>query len=124
LYSAGLRLRRNLVHQRTIAIGLAHIGEYEARDVVVMDSDGEDDPRDVPRLVARMQEERGRSVFAERTRRSESCCDPEIFRPNGNSQRVAVLRKLAREPADCGSLQYAGILAFFKRVADHCSVAG
>jgi len=38
-----------------------------------MDSDGEDDPADVPRLLTRCAAEGGRSiVFAERTRRSES----------------------------------------------------
>ena len=71
-----LRLRRNLGHQRAIAIGLAHIQQqmapgYEA--VVVMDGDGEDAPEDVPRLLTRLEAEGGRSiVFAERTRRSES----------------------------------------------------
>ena len=71
-----LRLRRNLGHQRAIAIGLTYIQAqmttaYEA--VVVMDGDGEDAPEDVPRLLARLEAEGGRSiVFAERTRRSES----------------------------------------------------
>ncbi len=38
-----------------------------------MDGDGEDDPADVPRLLERLErEDRGRIVFAERTRRSES----------------------------------------------------
>jgi polyisoprenyl-phosphate glycosyltransferase len=71
-----LRLRRNLGHQRAIAIGLSYIQArmttaYEA--VVVMDGDGEDAPADVPRLLERLEAEGGRSiVFAERTRRSES----------------------------------------------------
>jgi glycosyltransferase involved in cell wall biosynthesis len=71
-----LRLRRNLGHQRAIAIGLTYIHEqwkppHEA--VVVMDGDGEDAPEDVPRLLAGLEAEGGRSiVFAERTRRSES----------------------------------------------------
>ena len=70
-----LALRRNLSHQRAIAIGLAYVEDtlpsYDA--VVVMDSDGEDDPRDVPRLLDRLEAEGGRSiVFAERTKRSES----------------------------------------------------
>jgi glycosyltransferase involved in cell wall biosynthesis len=69
-----VRLRRNLGHQRAIAIGLAYLESATAcATVVVMDSDGEDDPRDVPRLVAAHREDGGRSiVFAERTRRSES----------------------------------------------------
>jgi polyisoprenyl-phosphate glycosyltransferase len=71
-----LRLRRNLGHQRAIAIGLTYIQAqmttaYEA--VVVMDGDGEDAPEDVPRLIAQLEAEGGRRiVFAERTRRSES----------------------------------------------------
>ena len=69
-----LRLRRNLGHQRAIAIGLAYVEDcLQASVVVVMDGDGEDDPADVPRLLARLEEEgNGRVVFAERSRRSES----------------------------------------------------
>ena len=69
-----VELRRNLGHQRAITIGLAFAenrGKCEA--VVVMDGDGEDDPRDVPRLIERYLAEGGQKiVFAERTRRSES----------------------------------------------------
>lgn len=69
-----LRLRCNLGHQRAIAVGLAFAEDRLAHGaVVVMDGDGEDDPADVPRLLAKLREEGGRSiVFAERTRRSES----------------------------------------------------
>ncbi len=70
-----LHLRRNLGHQRAIAIGLAYIeAELEACQlVVVMDSDGEDDPSDVPRLIDRANlTGRHAMIFAERTKRSES----------------------------------------------------
>lgn len=69
-----LGLRRNLGHQRALAIGLAYLEDRgSCATVVVMDGDGEDDPRDVPRLLARCAEEGGRKiVFAERSRRSES----------------------------------------------------
>ena len=70
-----LHLRRNLGHQRAIAIGLAHLeAERPACQlVVVMDSDGEDDPHDIPRLIARTEQlDRYAMVFAERTKRSES----------------------------------------------------
>jgi glycosyltransferase involved in cell wall biosynthesis len=70
-----LRLRRNLGHQRAIAVGLAFLSErVDAEDeVVVMDSDGEDSPRDVPKLLEAVRQNGGhRVVFAERTRRSES----------------------------------------------------
>ena len=42
-----LRLRRNLGHQRAIAIALAHIEEkVSCQAIVVMDADGEDKPED------------------------------------------------------------------------------
>ncbi len=68
-----LILGRNVGHQRAIAIGLAHIAESRSYDaVIVMDSDGEDDPKDIPRLIAAFEEgNRGKLVFAKRTRRSE-----------------------------------------------------
>ena len=71
---AVLRLRRNLGHQRALAIGIAYLeANVPCRAVVVMDGDGEDAPDVVPRLVARMGElDDSRIVFAARTRRSES----------------------------------------------------
>ena len=69
-----LHLRRNLGHQRAIAIGLSYIWEHiPCETVVLMDSDGEDAPTDVPRLLAKFREEGGQKIiFAERTKRSES----------------------------------------------------
>jgi glycosyltransferase involved in cell wall biosynthesis len=69
-----LGLKRNLGHQRAIAVGLAFVEEHDkCGAVVVMDGDGEDDPADVPRLLEEFERESGRKiVFAERTRRSES----------------------------------------------------
>jgi hypothetical protein len=68
-----LSLRRNLGHQRAIAVGLSYIEANRPCDaVVVMDSDGEDDPPDVPRLVQECIANEGKKiVFAARTRRSE-----------------------------------------------------
>lgn len=69
-----LNLRRNLGHQRAIAIGLAY-AEAHLRPgiVVVMDSDGEDRPEDIPRLVEACRSRGMESiVFAERAKRSES----------------------------------------------------
>jgi glycosyltransferase involved in cell wall biosynthesis len=69
-----LKLRRNLGHQRAIAIGLAYAeAHFPCLAVVVMDADGEDDPRDVPRLIQKCRAEAfEKIIFAERTRRSES----------------------------------------------------
>lgn len=69
-----LTLRRNLGHQRALAVGLCHVWDHIPCDaVLVMDGDGEDAPADIPRLLERYRTEGGtRVVFAERTRRSES----------------------------------------------------
>jgi len=68
-----LTLRRNLGHQRALAVGLAFLeANRRGGAVVVMDADGEDDPRDIPRLLRAHAECGGaRVVFAERTRRAE-----------------------------------------------------
>jgi hypothetical protein len=68
-----LTLRRNLGHQRAIAVGLSYIeANYPNRSVVIMDADGEDCPKDVPRLVHEcLAHDNEKIVFAARTRRSE-----------------------------------------------------
>jgi hypothetical protein len=68
-----LRLRRNLGHQRALAVGLSYVEDALPCDqVVVMDGDGEDAPEDVPRLVAALHDAAApRVVFAERRGRSE-----------------------------------------------------
>lgn len=67
-------LRRNLGHQRAIAVGLAYIAEQPDADaVIVMDADGEDRVEDLPRLIEAWKANGGAAVvFAERTRRLES----------------------------------------------------
>src|SRR5438876_983469 len=69
-----LRLRRNVGHQRAIALATAYVHEHVRCDaMLVMDADGEDRPEDAAALVARCRQQRGaRIFFAERTRRSES----------------------------------------------------
>lgn len=68
-----LALKRNLGHQRAIAIGLAFVADnIECDSLIVMDGDGEDAPADIPRLLAGLEEEGGGCiVFAERARRAE-----------------------------------------------------
>ncbi|MGH9662103.1 MAG: glycosyltransferase [Bryobacteraceae bacterium] len=67
-----LRLRRNLGHQRAIAIGLVHAHQQVACEaVVVMDGDGEDRPEDIGRLLECYRRER-KVVFAARKKRLES----------------------------------------------------
>jgi len=62
-----LELRRNLGHQRAIAVGLCHVHDHIPCDgVVVMDSDGEDKPEDVVVLIERLIARPSCIVFAER----------------------------------------------------------
>jgi glycosyltransferase involved in cell wall biosynthesis len=69
-----LRLRRNLGHQRAIAIGLVDIHKTAGYDAVaVMDGDGEDTPEGLLDLIRAYSSAQGATaIFAERSRRSES----------------------------------------------------
>jgi polyisoprenyl-phosphate glycosyltransferase len=68
-----LQLRRNMGHQRAIAMGLCVIeSEIQCDSILVMDADGEDRPQDVIRLVNCFREDPTRIVFAARQRRFES----------------------------------------------------
>jgi hypothetical protein len=77
-----LTLRRNLGHQRALAVGLSYVQErIPCNAVVVMDADGEDNPSDVPRLVAELNAHQGRTiVFAQRVRRSEGFVFTFLYR--------------------------------------------
>jgi polyisoprenyl-phosphate glycosyltransferase len=68
-----LALRRNLGHQRAIAIGLAYAEQHRpCRALAIMDGDGEDNPEDLPRLLTCLETEASPPIiFAERTRRGE-----------------------------------------------------
>jgi hypothetical protein len=72
-----LALRRNLGHQRAIAVALCHLSDTGTADaVLVMDADGEDRPEDIPGLLAELDVEPGAMVFAERRKRLEG----QVFR--------------------------------------------
>jgi glycosyltransferase involved in cell wall biosynthesis len=67
-----LHLARNLGHQKAIALGIAYINSNIPCDmVIVMDADGEDQPRDIPSLLAESSRSPDHIIFARRTRRSE-----------------------------------------------------
>ncbi len=68
-----LHLRRNVGHQRAIAVGLAYVAaQIPCSAVAVMDADGEDQPEDILRLLGRADAEGNtKVVFALRQRRSE-----------------------------------------------------
>ena len=62
----------NLRHQRAIAVGLCEVfsrGAFEA--VIVMDSDGEDRPEDIPALIKQYRRNQDKIVVARRGKRSE-----------------------------------------------------
>jgi len=69
-----IHLKRNVGHQRAIAIGLNYVAAMipSAQQVVVMDSDGEDIPRTIETLLQRLAPENIDVVVARRMRRVES----------------------------------------------------
>jgi polyisoprenyl-phosphate glycosyltransferase len=69
-----LNLTLNVGHQRAIAIGLAYIHANFAdfNHVIVMDSDGEDQPAHIPILIEKVKEQGSKKIiFAQRQRRTE-----------------------------------------------------
>jgi len=68
-----IRLACNLGHQRAIAVGLVTASKISDMDaVVVMDSDGEDQPRAVSKLIATWEKQPSYIVVARRGRRSQN----------------------------------------------------
>ncbi len=77
--SAGLdgvviKLKRNVGHQRAIAIGLGYAAENmsETQKVVTMDSDGEDTPASIKELIDALDDEEVDVVVAQRKSRVET----------------------------------------------------
>ncbi|MEP0313255.1 MAG: glycosyltransferase [Hyphomonas sp.] len=67
-----LSLKANQGHQRALALGLAHIYNEMTPDfVIVMDSDGEDRPEELPALIRAHDAAPKNIVVAQRRRRSE-----------------------------------------------------
>lgn len=68
-----LYLRRNVGHQRAIAVGLMHLSDTnDAANIVVMDSDGEDAPLSALALLGALDHGETDVVVAQRRRRSET----------------------------------------------------
>jgi len=69
-----IRLRRNVGHQRAIAVGLGYVAEHlaEAQRVVMMDSDGEDLPASIPELLQTLEPDAIDVVVAQRRTRVET----------------------------------------------------
>ena len=79
LQSAGLdgvviQLKRNVGHQRAIAIGINYVADHfpDMPCTIVMDSDGEDTPQSIRELVAPMQSPNVDVVVAQRKSRVET----------------------------------------------------
>lgn len=69
-----IKLKRNVGHQRAIAIGLSYVAEHfeSATHVVVMDSDGEDTPASVKQLIESFTSSDVDLVVAQRKSRIET----------------------------------------------------
>jgi len=68
-----LRLATNLGHQRAIAVGLVAVSRWSDIDVVlIMDSDGEDRPEEIAKLLAAFRDKGEAIILAKRSKRSES----------------------------------------------------
>src|SRR5271166_5206101 len=68
-----IRLAANFGHQRAIAVGLCAVAEDDAAEaVLVMDSDGQDRPADIPALLAASARHPHEIVVAARSQRAES----------------------------------------------------
>lgn len=68
-----IRLHTNLGHQRALAVGICHIAEcYEGHPVLIMDSDGEDRPENIERMLDKLASDTCDLVVSRRGKRSES----------------------------------------------------
>lgn len=69
-----ITLIRNLGNQKALAVGFGHVAATLSVDfLIVMDSDHEDRPEDIPALLAKCAQAEGQQVvFAERSKRSEN----------------------------------------------------
>lgn len=70
-----INLKKNVGHQRAIAIGLQYINDQftDFDYVVVLDSDGEDKPEDIISLIEKCNKLNNRKIiFAQRKKRQES----------------------------------------------------
>jgi len=68
-----LELNANQGHQRAIALGLAYCHEHlSPKSIIVMDSDGEDRPQDIARLLEDHSNSPDSIIVARRQQRSES----------------------------------------------------
>ena len=68
-----INLATNMGHQRAISVGLCYANEKldDSENIIVMDSDGEDKPTDIPKLLNQSKSQNFPVIFAKRAKRSE-----------------------------------------------------
>ena len=68
-----VNLATNMGHQRAICVGLCYANEKldDSENIIVMDSDGEDKPSDIPKLLNQSISQNSPVIFAKRAKRSE-----------------------------------------------------
>lgn len=69
-----IKLKRNIGHQRAIAVGLNYVADRlpDAKQVVIMDSDGEDLPATIPAMLMSLTQSDVDMVVARRKSRVET----------------------------------------------------
>jgi len=68
-----IKLKRNLGHQRAIAVGLSYVAnEMPDANCIIMDSDGEDKPESIPRMIDELQQNDVDVIVATRKSRIET----------------------------------------------------
>jgi glycosyltransferase involved in cell wall biosynthesis len=120
-----LTLRRNLGHQRAIAIGLAYIQQHLKGDaVVVMDADGEDRPEDLPKLVEAMKKAGvPTAVFAERGKRLENTLFRALYQCYRILHRVFIGRDIRFGNFSVLPWSYLESLVVFPELWNHYAAA-
>ncbi|MBN8968281.1 MAG: glycosyltransferase [Rhizobiales bacterium] len=93
-----VRLSCNLGHQRAIAVGLSLVNELDYDAVIVMDSDGEDLPSDIPAMLHAHDDNPDAIIVARRAQRSEG----RVFR-SGYVAFKMVFRILTGKVIDFGN---------------------
>lgn len=89
-----INLKKNLGHQRAIASGLSYINKnLKSEKVIIMDSDGEDQPNDIISLY-KLCNDTNQIVFAKRTKRSESFIFKVFYKIYKNLFRFFVGEKI------------------------------
>jgi hypothetical protein len=68
-----VNLVKNMGHQKAIAIGIAYaVKNLNFDHLIIMDGDGEDNPKDILTLLEKCKTEQGALIFAERRSRKET----------------------------------------------------